>query len=148
MWLFFGSYTFIGVLTLAGGAELIRDILLALPLSPMGLIVLMQIIMIILGMFMDWVGILMICGPLFIPIIVGLGFCPLWFGVVYNLNMQIGFLSPPFGIGLFYLKGVTPPDVTLVDIFRGTWPFIILQGIGLALVIAFPQIALWLPGLM
>ncbi|MCL0103855.1 TRAP transporter large permease subunit [Dehalococcoidia bacterium] len=148
MWVFFGSYTFIGVFTLAGGAAFVEEILLGLPVGPMGLVVVMQFIMIILGMFIDWVGILMICGPLFIPIIEGLGFCPLWFGVVYNLNMQIAFLTPPFGMGLFYLKGVTPPDVSMMDLYRGVWPFIILQGIGLALVIAFPWLAVWLPGLM
>jgi TRAP-type mannitol/chloroaromatic compound transport system permease large subunit len=90
----------------------------------------------------------MITGPIFIPIIIDLGFCPLWFGILFNLNMQISFLSPPFGLALFYLKGVAPPDITMGDLYSCIWPFVILQGIGLALVMIFPQIGTWLPGLM
>ncbi|MCL0065391.1 TRAP transporter large permease subunit [Dehalococcoidia bacterium] len=148
MWVFFGSYFLIGVFTLAGGAAYVEQLIVGLPLGRWGIIIVMQIIMIFMGMFIDWIGILMIAGPMFVPIIVELGFCPLWFGILFNLNMQIGFLSPPFGLALFYLKGVAPPDVTMMDIYRSIWPYIILQMIGLALVMIFPWIGTWLPGLM
>lgn len=104
--------------------------------------------MIIMGMFIDWIGILMLTVPIFVPVIVELGFDPLWFGVLFNLNMQIGFLSPPFGMAMFYLKGVTPPDVTTMDLYRSIWPFMILQVLGLILTMIFPEIATWLPGRM
>lgn len=147
MWVFFGSYFLIGVFTLAGGAEYASELILGLPFGPWGILIIMQLIMLVMGMFIDWIGILMITGPIFVPIIVRLGFDPVWFGILFNLNMQIGFISPPYGLALFYLKGVTPPDVSMVDIYRSIWPFIILQLIGLALVMIFPQIGLWLPGL-
>ncbi|MBW2119673.1 MAG: TRAP transporter large permease subunit, partial [Deltaproteobacteria bacterium] len=86
--------------------------------------------------------------PIFLPIINSLGFNPLWYGVLFNINMQIAQLTPPFGMALFYLKGVAPPTIKIGDIYNGIWPFIILQLIALALTMMFPQIALWLPALM
>lgn len=147
MWVFFGSYFLIGVFTLAGGAGYATDLILGLGLGPWGILLIMNLIMLIMGMFIDWIGILMITGPIFVPIIVGLGFDPVWFGILFNLNMQVGFLSPPYGLALFYLKGVTPPEVSMVDIYRSIIPFIILQLIGLALVMIFPQIGLWIPNM-
>jgi len=148
MWLIFGSSSLIGVYTLAGGARFVEEIILGLPLGPWGILIMIQIILIIMGMFIDWIGILMITGPIFVPIITALGFDPLWFGILFNLNMQISFLSPPFGPALFYLKGVAPPEITIGDLYRSIWPFVTLQLIGLILVILFPQIGLWLPALM
>jgi tripartite ATP-independent transporter DctM subunit len=148
MWVFFGSYFLIGVFTRAGGAAYAEDLIVGLPFGRWGILIIMQVIMIFMGMFIDWIGILMITGPIFVPIIVELGFCPLWFGILFNLNMQVGFLSPPYGLALFYLKGVAPPEITMMDIYRSSWPFMILQMIGLALVMIFPQIGTWLPGLM
>jgi TRAP-type mannitol/chloroaromatic compound transport system permease large subunit len=107
----------------------------------------MQLIMLIMGMFIDWIGILMITGPIFVPIIVGLGFDPVWFGILFNMNMQIGFLSPPYGLALFYLKGVAPQGVSMMDIYRSIIPFIIIQLITLGLVMIFPQIGLWIPNM-
>jgi TRAP-type mannitol/chloroaromatic compound transport system permease large subunit len=94
---------------------------------------------------MDWVGILLLTVPIFVPVIVALGYDPVWFGVLFCMNMQVSYLSPPFGPAAFYLKGVAPPDISLQDIFAGLWPFIILQLIGLMLVLTLPEIALWLP---
>ena len=107
-----------------------------------------QIIWIILGCFIDWIGILLLTAPIFVPVVVALGFDPVWMGVLFCMNMQISYISPPFGPAAFYLKGVTPPGITLVDIFRSIWPYLGLQVVALGLVIAFPQIALWLPGTM
>ena len=148
LWVVFGAYSLIGVYTLAGGARFIEEIIVGLPLGPWGILIVMQIIFIILGMFIDWIGILMITMPIFVPIITDLGFDPLWFGILFNLNMQIAFLSPPFGLALFYLKGVAPPEITMTDLYRSIWPFVTLQMIGLVLVMIFPQIGMWLPNLM
>jgi tripartite ATP-independent transporter DctM subunit len=147
-WLFFGSSALIGVYTLAGGTRLIQDTMTSLPLEPIYIIIMFQVIWIILGCFIDWIGILFLTAPIFVPIAEKLGFDLIWLGVLFCLNMQISYISPPFGPAAFYLKGVTPPGITLAHIFGSVWPYLILQIIVLGLVIAFPQIALWLPGTM
>ena len=147
-WLFFGSSALIGVYTLAGGTKLIQDFMTALPVGPIGVVILIQIVWIILGCFIDWIGILLLTAPIFVPVVLALGFDPVWMGVLFCMNMQISYISPPFGPAAFYLKGVTPAGITLGDIFRSIWPYMGLQIIALGLVIAFPQIALWLPGTM
>lgn len=145
IWLFFGASAIIGIYTLAGGAEFVKTTISGLPLGPLGIVIAMQIILIILGCFLDWIGILLLTMPLFVPIIQDLGFDPIWFGVLFCLNMQISYISPPFGPGVFYLKSVTPPEIRVEDIFGSIWPFAIILIFGLVLVIIFPQIALWLP---
>jgi tripartite ATP-independent transporter DctM subunit len=147
-WLFFGSSALIGVYTLAGGTKLIQDALAALPVGPLGVVILIQIVWIILGCFIDWIGILLLTAPIFVPVVLALGFDPVWMGVLFCMNMQISYISPPFGPAAFYLKGVTPPGITLGDIFGSIWPYMGLQAIALGLVITFPQIALWLPNTM
>jgi tripartite ATP-independent transporter DctM subunit len=147
-WLFFGSSALIGVYTLAGGTKLIQDVMTALPVGPIGVVLLIQLVWIVLGCFIDWIGILLLTAPIFVPVIVTLGFDPVWMGVLFCMNMQISYISPPFGPAAFYLKGVSPPGVTLSDIFRSIWPYLGLQLVALGLVIAFPQIALWLPSTM
>jgi len=147
-WLFFGSSALIGVYTLAGGTKLIQDIMTALPVGPIGVIILIQVIWIVLGCFIDWIGILLLTAPIFVPVGVALGFDPVWMGILFCMNMQISYISPPFGPAAFYLKGVTPADITLADIFGSIWPYLAIQFVALGLVIAFPQIALWLPGTM
>jgi tripartite ATP-independent transporter DctM subunit len=148
MWILFGAYAFVGVLSLAGGEQFIREIILGMGLGRWGTIILIQFILIIMGMLLDWVGILILMIPIAIPIVTGFGFSKIWFGVVFNVNMQIAYLSPPFGYSLFYLKGVAPSEITMADIYRSVLPFIGLQLIGLAVVLAFPQLSLWLPGMM
>jgi len=147
-WLFFGSSALIGVYTLAGGTKLIQDALTALPVGPLGVVILIQIVWIILGCFIDWIGILLLTAPIFVPVVLALGFDPVWMGVLFCMNMQISYISPPFGPAAFYLKGVTPAGITLGDIFGSIWPYMGLQVIALGLVIAFPEIALWLPRTM
>jgi tripartite ATP-independent transporter DctM subunit len=147
-WLFFGSSALIGVYTLAGGTTMIQGFMEAFPLGPMGVLMMIQLVWIVLGAFIDWIGILLLTAPIFVPVAVKLGFDPVWLGVLFCMNMQISYISPPFGPAAFYLKGVTPPDITLTDIFRSIWPYLGLQVIALGIVITFPQIALWLPQTM
>ena len=148
MWIVFGAYAFIGVYTLAGGAKFIGGLLSGLPLGNWGILIVIQFILILMGMVLDVIGIIILCVPIFIPIIATMGFDPLWFGIIFNINLQIAYLSPPFGYAMFYLKAVAPEDVTTVDLYRAVWPFMILQVIGLAIVMAFPPIATWLPNRM
>jgi TRAP-type mannitol/chloroaromatic compound transport system permease large subunit len=89
-----------------------------------------------------------LCTPLFLPIVEALGFDPLWFGVLFIVNLEMAYLTPPFGYNLFYLKSVVSEDITMGDIYRSVWPFVVLQMIGLTVCMIFPQIILWLPGLM
>ena len=106
-------------------------------------ILFMMLILLILGMFLDWVGVALLTMPIFVPIVTELGYSPIWFGVVFCMNMQVSFLSPPFGPAAFYLKTVTPKDISLGEIFRALLPFIALQVVALGLLIVFPQLALW-----
>jgi tripartite ATP-independent transporter DctM subunit len=147
-WLAFGSLSLVSVYGLAGGTDFIKQLMMAMPVSPLGIIIVMQLIIILLGMVIDWLGILFLTIPLFIPIIETLGFDPVWFGVLFVMNIQMAYLSPPFGQGMFYVKGVAPPEVTMMDIVKSVWPFLGIQFVCLMLVIFNPQIALWLPGQM
>jgi len=108
----------------------------------------MMVVVLILGCIMDDWAIINLCTPLFVPIIVALGFSKLWFGIIFIVNIQVAYLSPPFGFVLFWLKGILPPEMTMGDIYRSVWPFTIMQLIGLTLVIIFPQIGTWLPSTM
>ena len=105
----------------------------------------MMLLIFVLGFFIEWIEISYIAVPLFLPVLIKQGVDPVWLAMLITVNLQSSFLTPPFGWSLFYLKGVAPPEVTITDIYRGVVPFIILQGIALALVFLFPQIALWLP---
>ncbi len=147
LWIIFGANAFVGFYVAQGGDRYISEILLGTGLSPWGILILMQVILIILGMFLDWVGILLLAVPIFVPIIRSLGFDPLWFGVLYLVNMQMSFLSPPFGYALFYVRGVAP-QVPMGTIYKAALPFLFLQLLGLVLVMLFPRLATWLPSLV
>jgi tripartite ATP-independent transporter DctM subunit len=143
VWIFFGANAMVNVYALAGGIDFIKGFFMALDLSPMVLLAAIMLFLFVLGCFIDWIGIAFLTMPVFVPLITDLGMSPIWFGVIFCMNMQMSYLSPPFGPACFYLKSVTPPDITLPDIFRSVTPFIVLQFLAIALVIAFPQIALW-----
>jgi TRAP-type mannitol/chloroaromatic compound transport system permease large subunit len=147
-WLAFGSLSLVSVYGLAGGTQFIKELMLAMPVSPIGIILMMMLIILVLGMIIDWLGILFLTIPLFIPIIETLGFDPVWFGVLFVMNIQMAYLTPPFGQGMFYVKGVAPPEVTMWDIVKSVPPFVTIQLICLLIVVFIPQIALWLPGQM
>ena len=147
-WLSFGAAALIGVFNIIGGSKYLTELMAGLPLGPIGILLVMMTILVILGMFMDWIGILILTMPIFVPIVKSLGFDPVWFGKLFCLNMQISFISPPFGPACFYLKSVAPPDVSLGDIFRGVLPFMFIQMVALGLLIIFPELATWLPSLL
>ena len=145
LWLTFGATALIGVYNLLGGIRFIHDAMTDLPFAPIVIVLIMMAVLIVLGMFMDWVGILLLTMPVFVPIIEELGYDPIWFGILFCMNMQISYLSPPFGPAAFDLKSVAPPEISLHDIFRSLWPFMLMQIAAMLLVMFFPQIALWLP---
>ena len=161
LWIIFGATIFVGFYILQGGQTFVSDLILGTGLGPYGVLILMMIILVFLGMFLDWVGILLLAVPIFIPIVGGLAFegvfglpgvapheVPLWFGILYLVNMQMSFLSPPFGYALFYLRGVTPKHISTGTIFLSSLPFLALQVVGLTVCIVFPDVVLWLPRLI
>lgn len=161
MWIFFGATMFVGFFILKGGQEFVASSILGTGLPPYGILFLMMLILFVLGMFLDWVGILLLTVPIFLPIMKSLSWSgvlgipgvetadvPLWYGVIFMINMQMAFLSPPFGYSLFYLKSVAPPEISMATIFKASINFMVLQAIGVGLCIMFPQIILWLPSLV
>src|SRR4030042_368634 len=108
----------------------------------------MQFTFFVLGCVLDPAGIIMICTPAFLPVVKMLGFDPLWFGVLFCVNMEMAYLTPPFGFNLFYMKAVAPEGTRMAEIYRAIAPFVVLQAIGLVIVILFPDLALWIPGRM
>ncbi|MBL1419588.1 MAG: TRAP transporter large permease subunit [Alphaproteobacteria bacterium] len=148
IWIMFGATIFVGLYVLEGGQQFVTDALAATGLGRWGILILMMIILIVLGMFLDWVGILLLAVPIFVPIIKDLGFDPLWFGVLYLVNMQMSFLSPPFGYALFYLRGVAPKEIPMSDIFKSALPFLGIQLFGLTILMIFPSLITWLPNLV
>ncbi|WP_432698133.1 TRAP transporter large permease [Marinobacterium sp. YM272] len=144
IWIGIGASALVGVYNLMGGIDFVESVILSLSDGHvMTTVLIMMAILLVLGMFLDWVGVALLTMPIFVPIITNLGLDPIWFGVVFCLNMQVSFLSPPFGPAAFYLKSVAPKDISLGEIFSALVPFIFLQIIALALVVAFPQLALW-----
>jgi tripartite ATP-independent transporter DctM subunit len=144
IWIGIGASAVVGIYNLMGGKRFVEGAILGLDVPSIVIIFLMMLILLVLGMFLDWIGIVMLTMPIFVPIIKTLGYDPIWFGIVFCVNMQVSFLSPPFGPAAFYLKSVAPPNISLGDIYKSVWPFIIMQLIALALVLAFPQLAMWL----
>lgn len=143
-----GAMCFTAVFLGLGGGIIIKETMLGLPLGQWGIFALLMLVLFILGMFMDWFGILMICLPIYTPIIVELGFDPLWFAVLVCVNLQMSFLTPPFGYALFYMKSIAPSGITMEILMRSIIMFLVLIIIGLVIITVFPQIALWLPSIM
>ncbi|KAB0291948.1 MULTISPECIES: TRAP transporter large permease subunit [Vibrio] len=144
MWIGIGASALVGIYNLMGGIDFVEEVILSLSGgSPLATLLIMMVILLVLGMFLDWVGVALLTMPIFVPIITSLGYDPVWFGVVFCLNMQVSFLSPPFGPAAFYLKSVAPKDISLGEIFSSLLPFIGLQVLVLGMVIAFPELAMW-----
>lgn len=143
-----GSITFSQILAFTGATRGMVEFVVALPFSPIAILIAMQIILIFLGAFMDQISMMMITVPIFIPVVHALGFHPIWFGILMLINMEIAFTTPPFGLLLFIMKGVAPKDTTMGDIYLAALPFIICDLVAMTLIMVFPGFAIWLPSLM
>ncbi|MCW5700661.1 MAG: TRAP transporter large permease subunit, partial [Rhodospirillales bacterium] len=144
-WLFVGSWTFSSVFSYLGGEQLINDFVLGLDLSPVAFLIMAQVIIFLLGWPLEWSEIIIIFVPIFLPMLPHFGIDPLFFGILVALNLQTSFLTPPMAMAAYYLKGVAPPHVQLIDIFRGVMPFLFMVIIAMILLYVFPNIAHWLP---
>jgi TRAP-type mannitol/chloroaromatic compound transport system permease large subunit len=144
-WLFVGSSIFSAAFALLGGQNLVEQWVLSLNMTPLQFMLLSQFIIFILGWPLEWTEIIVIFMPIFIPLLPHFGVDPLFFGLLVALNLQTAFLSPPVAMAAFYLKGVSPPHVTLNQIFAGMMPFMGIQVIALILLYNFPGIGMWLP---
>ncbi|WP_208539152.1 TRAP transporter large permease subunit [Algihabitans albus] len=148
IWIGLGASALVGVYNLMGGNRFIEGLVLDSGASTLVILLIIMAILLVLGLFMDWIGIALLTMPIFVPIIIQLGLDPIWFGILFAMNMQVSYLSPPFGPAAFYLKSVAPPDMTLAEIFRALIPFICIQLVALTIVLFFPEVALWLPNLV
>jgi tripartite ATP-independent transporter DctM subunit len=157
LWITFGATALAGAYTIAGGPTYVANLIIGTELPTFGILLLMMAIFLILGALMDWVGIVLLVMPVFLPIVLKLpveelgltgalvaapSFVAVWFGILFCVNMQVSFLSPPFGPAAFYLKSVAPPHITLPDIFRGFLPFIGIQLVILAMILLFPEMTM------
>jgi len=157
MWVVIGALAFSTVYDGLGAAKMVEAFIGGLPLGPYGILILMQLSFFVLGTMLDDTAILFITLPVYVPLIRFLGFDPVWFGILYIINMQMAFLTPPFGYTLFYMLGIVKDlyrtgtiseEITIGDVYRSVWPFVALQGLGLIIVIWVPVIAMWLPNLI
>ena len=143
VWIGIGATALVGIYNLMGGIHFVGGLLTGISDNPTVVVLVMMAILFVLGAFLDWVGIALLTMPIFVPIVTQLGLDPVWFGVLFCMNMQVSFLSPPFGPAAFYLKSVAPAHISLGDIFRSLLPFILLQILALAVMIIFPGIAMY-----
>jgi tripartite ATP-independent transporter DctM subunit len=148
VWILIGATVFSNFHMLMGAQKLLTSMTLFEGISPMGIIAMMQLSMLVMGCFIDEWIIVLICGPLYTPIAVALGFDPIWFGILMILNIEIAIQTPPYGFALFYLKGIAPPDCTMFDIYKSIGPFVTIKMCVLALVMFLPDLATWLPRLI
>jgi tripartite ATP-independent transporter DctM subunit len=147
-WLFVGSWTFSSVFSYLGGEQLIAEFVTSLDLSPLAFLILAQLIIFLLGWPLEWSEIIIIFVPIFLPLLPHFGVDPLFFGILVALNLQTSFLTPPMAMSAYYLKGIAPPHVRLVEIFKGVMPFLGLVFVAMVLLYLFPQIAFWLPDMI
>ncbi|MDH3664580.1 MAG: TRAP transporter large permease subunit, partial [Alphaproteobacteria bacterium] len=153
IWVTVGAAALAGAYTLAGGPRFIAELIVGSEMPTMLVLLTMMLILLFMGAFMDWVGIVLLIIPVFLPIVQRLPieeigfigqleprFVAVWFGVLFCMNMQVSFLSPPFGPAAFYLKSVAPPHISLTDIFRGFMPFIMIQLLALSVLLIWPSI--------
>jgi tripartite ATP-independent transporter DctM subunit len=146
MWIILAALAFGAVFDGLGAVNAIETLFLEKwGLEPWQVLVLMQLSYIVMGTFLDDTAMLIIVAPLYVPLIIALGFNPIWYGVLYTITCQIAYMTPPFGYNLFLMRAMSPKEVTLIDIYRSIIPFVLLMLLGLVLVIVFPEIALWLP---
>jgi len=154
-WILAAATLFNAVYITTGAREALMAAITGLEVNRWFIIIALQLTLLVFGCIMDDYAVVVLCGPIYAPLVVSLGFNPLWWGILFILNMEMAYLTPPYGFNLFYLRGVVPQirdkipeDITMVDIYRGVLPFLGTQALGLALVMIFPQLALWLPSTM
>lgn len=148
MWVILAALSFGAVFDGLGAVHAIKALFLdRWGLSPWGVLIMMQLSYLLMGMFLDDTAMLIIVAPLYVPLVINLGFDPIWYGVLYTITCQIAYMTPPFGYNLFLMKAMAPPEVTLMDIYSSIVPFVLVMLLGLAIVIMVPGIALWLPDL-
>lgn len=147
-WVIIMAVTFGKVYAGLGAAKMIRSIMTGLAIGPWGILIIIQLTFFIFGMFLDDFAILFVIMPIYIPIVTSMGFDPVWFAILYVVNMQMAYLTPPYGFNLFYMRAVAPPEITMADIYRSVIPFVALQMTGLAIIMIFPQIVMFLPNLI
>ena len=146
LWIILAALCFGAVFDGLGAVQAIRFLFLDdWGLGPWEVIILMQLTYLIMGMFLDDTAMLVIVAPLYVPLVISLGFDPIWYGVLYTISCQVAYMTPPFGYNLFLMRAMAPEGVTLLDIYRSIIPFVLVMIVGLAIIMAFPQIALWLP---
>jgi len=146
MLLFIGGKFFSTVFLSMGGGDVVAELLIGSGMNRWAVLGIMMAIVFLMGMFIDWAAILLVTVPIFLPIAIEIGFDPLWFSLLLCVNLQTSFLTPPFGYALFYFKGVAPEGFTMMHIYKGIMPFVLLQVISLIILCLFPAIVTWLPG--
>ena len=146
MWVILAALCFGAVFDGLGAVKAIESLFIERwQLSPWGVLIMMQASYLVMGMFLDDTAMLVIVAPLYVPLVIALGFDPIWYGVLYTITCQVAYMTPPFGYNLFLMRAMAPPEISLLDIYRSITPFVLVMGLGIALVMLFPQIALWLP---
>ncbi|MEO9341186.1 TRAP transporter large permease subunit [Mesorhizobium sp. SB112] len=148
MWIILAALCFSAVYDGLGAVRAVESLLInTWDLDPWTILILMLLSFVVMGMFLDDTAMLVIVAPLYIPLVIGLGFNAIWFGILYTITCQIAYITPPFGYNLFLMRAMAPPEITLVDIYRSIVPFFLLMVLSMVLIMIFPQIALWLPNL-
>lgn len=145
LWITIGARAFVAIFTGTGGADFLLDFIQTLDANRYVVLAVMLAILFLLGMFLDEIGIILLCVPVFLPVIDFLGFDRLWFGILFLVSAQMAYISPPFGYTLFYMKGVLPDGIGMGTVYRAILPFLLLQAVGIAICAAFPELVLWLP---
>ena len=146
MWIILAALSFGAVFDGIGAVRAIETLFIERwNLSPWGVLIMMQLSYILMGMFLDDTAMLVIVAPLYVPLIIALGFNPIWYGVLYTITCQIAYMTPPFGYNLFLMRAMAPKEISLLDIYKSIIPFVLVMCFGLAIVMIFPEIATWLP---
>lgn len=148
LWITIGAKAYVAIFTGLGGASTLMEFIQGLDVHPYLILAAMMLILIFLGTVLDEIGIILLTVPVFLPIVRTLGFDEIWFGILYAITIQTGYISPPFGYTLFYMKGALPAHISMTTVYRGVFPFMVLQVIALILIAAFPNLVTWLPRMM
>jgi tripartite ATP-independent transporter DctM subunit len=148
MWIGFGAACFSTTFTSIGGIDVISELIAGLELGRWTVFFVIALIILLLGSFLDPTSIIMIAGPITFSVLTPLGFDPIWLGIIFVILLECGYLTPPFGFNIFYLKSITPPEISISDIIGSIWPWLIILLIGILILAAMPQLVLWLPNAM